>query len=109
MCLHASVYKYICANLFACSVPVYAQAAQSAHIPPRVSITTLLRNWEEREALLHQARAEARRKREAWLLETYGGVKDGHMHEDKSQQDDARPCCSHGGHGHHQHHHGDDP
>lgn len=65
------------------------------------SVTASLQGWEAREALLQQARAQARRNREAWLLEQYGGVKDGHMHEDKQQERQQVPCCSNSSHNHH--------
>lgn len=69
------------------------QARLEARMPGVWSVTAMVQGWEAREALLQQARAQARRNREAWLLEQYGGVKDGHLHEDKQTEQQA-PCCS---------------
>ena len=86
-----------------------AQQAAGGWDPPTLSITSLLRRWEASRRALMEARIAKKRRREAWMLQQYGGVA-----PDAAEGTPlAANGCGHGGcgsceaaaHHHHHHHH----
>lgn len=65
--------------------------------PPRVSASGLLRKWEATQRLLLEARIKKRQRREAWLLQQYGGVKPDTAEAAQLLAGDSGGGCSHGG------------
>ncbi len=65
--------------------------------PPGFSATSLLRKWEASRRALAQARLRKRQRREAWLLQQYGGVKPETAEGQQLLANGGGGGCSHAG------------
>lgn len=64
---------------------------------PPFSATTLLRKWEAAQRELLEARIRKRQRREAWMLQQYGGVKPDTADEAAALLANGGDACSRGG------------